>query len=124
MISMLITDDQGLDPQGPADGSLKPNPTLAVARRGRRRQPRALAQARLPDPDVILMDVRMPGLERGIEATSPARSGRVQKQILMLTTFNLDEYVYHALRDGAQRLPAQGRHAATGCPPASARSRR
>ena len=60
----------------------------------------ALAQARLLDPDVILMDVRMPQMN-GIEATSRLVQDGSRARILMLTTFNLDEYVYHALRAGA-----------------------
>ncbi|BAG23825.1 MULTISPECIES: response regulator [Streptomyces] len=61
----------------------------------------AVAKARELHPDVIVMDIRMPGLN-GIDATREiTRQTDLPTKILVLTTFNLDEYVYEALRAGA-----------------------
>src|SRR5690606_26115161 len=56
--------------------------------------------ARRHDPDVVLMDVRMPVLD-GIEATRVLTDAGSRARVLVLTTFDLDEYVFAALRAGA-----------------------
>jgi DNA-binding NarL/FixJ family response regulator len=60
----------------------------------------AIALARKLDPDVILMDVRMPELD-GVEATRRLVAAGSGARVLILTTFDLDEYVYEAIRAGA-----------------------
>jgi DNA-binding NarL/FixJ family response regulator len=63
----------------------------------------AVRQARHLQPDVVLMDVRMPimdGLEAARQILS-APASRARPRVLMLTTFDLDDYVYQALRAGA-----------------------
>ncbi|MFF8768993.1 response regulator [Kitasatospora sp. NPDC015120] len=65
---------------------------------------RALEVSGLAHPDVVLMDVRMPvmdGLEAARRLLDPAVPGAHRPKVLMLTTFDVDDYVYDALRAGA-----------------------
>ncbi|MGW8482769.1 response regulator [Microbacterium sp. NPDC055903] len=61
---------------------------------------RAITAAAQLAPDVVLMDVRMPGTD-GIAATSAVVSARPETRVLVLTTFDLDEYAFGAIHAGA-----------------------
>jgi DNA-binding NarL/FixJ family response regulator len=98
MIRVLLADDQELVRSGfrlileLADGI----EVAGEAADGRE----AVRLAKELEPDVVLMDVRMPELD-GIEATRQLRRAGVDARVLVLTTFDLDEYVYAAVRAGA-----------------------
>jgi DNA-binding NarL/FixJ family response regulator len=99
VIRVLIADDQALV-RGGFRMILEMQPDIeVVGEAGDGRE--ALDQARLKKPDVVLMDVRMPGMD-GIEATRRLRTSDVDSRVLMLTTFDLDEYVYEAMKAGAR----------------------
>ena len=98
MISVLIVDDQELVREG-LRMLLEAEPDICVAGEAGNGG-EALAQARQLDPDVVLMDVRMPEVD-GIQATALLARAGCRTRILMLTTFNLDEYVYRAMKAGA-----------------------
>jgi DNA-binding NarL/FixJ family response regulator len=98
MIRVLLADDQELVRSGfrlildLADGI----EVVGEAADGRE----AVRLGKELQPDVVLMDVRMPELD-GIEATRRLRQAGVDARVLVLTTFDLDEYVYAAVRAGA-----------------------
>jgi DNA-binding NarL/FixJ family response regulator len=97
-IRVLIADDQALV-RGGFRLVLETRPDIDVvgeAEDGRE----AVAAALERTPDVILMDVRMPVVD-GIEATRQIVASGSEARVLVLTTFDLDEYVYAAIRAGA-----------------------
>jgi DNA-binding NarL/FixJ family response regulator len=98
VIRILLVDDQALVRAG-FRMILDAQPDIDVvgeAANGRE----ALAHARELALDLVLMDVRMPEVD-GIAATRRLLSEQPDARVLMLTTFDLDEYVYEALRAGA-----------------------
>jgi DNA-binding NarL/FixJ family response regulator len=98
-VKVLIVDDQSLVRAGfrmilDAEADVE---VIGEAADGRE----AIEAVALRTPDVILMDIRMPNLD-GLEATRRIVEERPEgPRVLMLTTFDLDEYVYEALRAGA-----------------------
>ncbi|MFI5707189.1 response regulator [Kribbella sp. NPDC051620] len=98
MIRVLLADDQALLRLG-FRAFLGQEPDLEVVGEAGNGQ-EALALTRTLTPDVVLMDIRMPVLD-GIEATRRIVASGSPARILVLTTFDLDEYVYAALRAGA-----------------------
>ena len=100
MIEVLLADDQALV-RGGFRALLDAEDDIAVVgEAGNGRE--AIALTREKQPDVVLMDIRMPeldGLAATREVAADARLGDVR--IVILTTFELDEYVFEALRSGA-----------------------
>jgi DNA-binding NarL/FixJ family response regulator len=97
-IRVLIADDQELVRTG-FRVILNAEPDIEVvgeAADGRE----TIEAARTLRPEVVLMDIRMPNLD-GIEATRRIAAAAGGPRVLILTTFDLDEYVYEALRAGA-----------------------
>jgi DNA-binding NarL/FixJ family response regulator len=98
MIRVLVADDQELIRAG-FRAILETQPDIrVVAEAGTGAE--AVEAARRATPDVALMDIRMPVLD-GIGATNRITAAGARTKVLVLTTFDLDGYVYGALRAGA-----------------------
>ncbi len=98
MIRVMLVDDQAMIRSGlrmilEAEADLQ---VVAEAEDG----PEAIKMVRLEKPDIILMDIRMPGMD-GLTATAEILKADADARVIMLTTFDVDDYVYRALRTGA-----------------------
>jgi DNA-binding NarL/FixJ family response regulator len=98
MTSVLLADDQELMRMG-FRMVIDSQPDLSVIGEAANGREAIAATARL-SPDVLLMDVRMPEMD-GVEATRQIVDSGSNARVIILTTFDLDEYVYAALRAGA-----------------------
>ena len=97
-IRVVIADDQGMVRSG-FSTLLNSEPDIEVIGEAVNGQ-EAIARAVQLRPDVMLMDVRMPVLD-GLQATREITTMEGAPKVLVLTTFDLDDYVYQALRWGA-----------------------
>jgi DNA-binding NarL/FixJ family response regulator len=95
---VLLADDDDLMRAGLAE-LLSGDPTIEVVGRASTGR-EAVERARRLDPDVVLMDVQMPDLD-GIEATRELTRAAPRARVLILTTFEQDDYIFGALRAGA-----------------------
>jgi len=102
VIKVLIADDQAMVREG--FGALLSAQDDVVVVGAAADGAQAVSETRRLDPDVVLMDIRMPVLD-GLAATRQLLGGRAgddgRPRVLVLTTFDLDDYVYEALRAGA-----------------------
>jgi DNA-binding NarL/FixJ family response regulator len=107
MTTVLIVDDQPLQRLG-FRMLLESVPDTQVAGEASTGS-EAVRQAADLRPDVVLMDVRMPGMD-GIEATRQIVANGGRSRVLVLTTFDLDEYAHAALRAGASGFLLKDAH--------------
>jgi DNA-binding NarL/FixJ family response regulator len=98
VIRVVIADDQGMVRAG-FRSLLEGEPDIDVVGDAVDGE-QAIAAVRRLRPDVVLMDIRMPNLD-GLEATRRLVAEGAAARVLILTTFDLDEYVFDALRAGA-----------------------
>lgn len=98
MIKVLLADDQDILVEGLKLilGKEEDIQICGTANNGRK----AYEACKWNRPDVVLMDIRMPDMD-GVEATAMIKKDFPEVKIIVLTTFNDDEYIYEALRNGA-----------------------
>ncbi|MEH1998559.1 MAG: response regulator transcription factor [Nostoc sp.] len=99
MIRILLVDDQHLIRQG-LKSMLESNDQMQVIGEAENGQ-RALEQIATLQPDIVLMDIRMPVMD-GVAATKAIAQQYPEIKVLVLTTFDDDEYVFQAMRLGAK----------------------
>ncbi|MEH1873670.1 response regulator transcription factor [Nostoc sp.] len=99
MIQILLVDDQHLIRQG-LKSMLESNDQMQVIGEAENGQ-RALEQIALLQPDIVLMDIRMPVMD-GVATTKAIAQQYPHIKVLVLTTFDDDEYVFQAMRLGAK----------------------
>jgi DNA-binding NarL/FixJ family response regulator len=99
MIRILIVDDQHIIRQG-IKSMLECSPDLQVIGEAENGQ-KAIDQIAMLHPDIILMDIRMPVMD-GVAATQAISQSYPQTKVIVLTTFDDDEYVSQAMRLGAK----------------------
>ena len=98
MIRVVIADDQDLVREGLRMMLQAEDDVSVVGEAGTGAE--AIAVVRRESPDVVVMDVRMPEID-GIEATRQVVASTPGTRVLMVTTFDLDQYVYAAMKAGA-----------------------
>ena len=105
MIKVLLADDQELirESLGFVLGAQSDITVVGMAKNGRE----AIELVRSEKPDVVLMDIRMPEVD-GVECTRLIKSAYPNIKVIVLTTFDDDEYVFNALRFGASGYLLKG----------------
>ena len=98
MIKLLLADDQDILTEGLKLllGAEEDIEIIGTANNGKK----AYDLCRIRKPDLVLMDIQMPEVN-GVEATAMIKKDFPQTKIIVLTTFNDDEYIYDALKNGA-----------------------
>ena len=98
MIKLLLADDQDILTEGLKLilGAEEDIEIVGTANNGKK----AYELCRIRKPDLVLMDIQMPEVN-GVEATAMIKKDFPQTKIIVLTTFNDDEYIYDALKNGA-----------------------